>query len=356
VTGVLLRVLSPLMLLLLSTYPALAVDGYISVLLYHRFDEPQYPSTNIQVEQFRQQLALLRDGGYRVISAAEFCSLIDTATVFPERTVLITIDDSHRSVFTGAYPVLREAGLPFAVFANVSALYSDSAAHMNWEMLEEMAANGAEVGNHSYYHPHIGRPRAGQDSTGYAQWVQRDLRRARDALRDHGLGSQMLAFPYGEYNQVVVEAARDLGYRYLFTQDEGAVDQQTSPGSIARVPIVGANMDLERFAYKLSLSPLHVDGVEPRGGFLAQNPPGAFALRLREPERYRPGVVNMFISEWGRVPAVYRPEDGWISFSPDSALTRPCNRVIVTARERGSGAYSMFSRLHVLPLAQLLRP
>ena len=327
--------------------------GFVTVLLYHRFDQPEYPTTNTQVELFRQQLEHLKREGYRVLSIEEFRRLIDAKETFPSKAVLITIDDSHRSIYENAFPVLQEFGYPFVLFTNVSPLYSDLEEHMTWEMVEKMHRAGATIGSHSYFHPRMGRPQKGQSAEEYATWVRRDLRRAQEALSDHGIENDLLAFPFGEYNRTVIEEAEKVGYGLMFTQDEGAVDERTLPTLIPRVAIVGANMTMERFAFKLSLAPLHTSEVVPGWGFMERNPPSVFSLRLEEPERYDPGVVNMFVSELGRVEATYDPKTGRMSFQPEQPLSRSLSRPIVTARERDSGHFSMFSRLYMRPFAEL---
>jgi len=339
--------------LLLATAVCAERPGYVTVLLYHRFDEPQYPTTNTQVKVFREQLNYLSSEGYQVLSAEEFRNLLEAGEPFPHKAVLITIDDSYRSIYDNAFPVLQEFGYPFVMFTNVSPLYSDLPGFMTWEMVEEMHRAGATIGSHTYYHPRIGRPEKGQNKEAYAAWVRKDLQRAQKALRDHGLGSDLLAFPYGEYNQVVIAVAKELGYKQLFTQDEGGVDEQTDLLLIPRVAIVGANMSMERFIFKLNLAPLHVVDATPDGGFLKENPPAEFALRLKDPERYRPGGVNAFISEWDRVEAEYEGKTGRLVFRPETPLSRPFNRLIVTARERESGHFSMFSRLYFRPFDEL---
>ena len=41
-------------------------DDSAVVFMYHRFGEDRYPSTNIRVDQFRQQMDYLSDGGFTV--------------------------------------------------------------------------------------------------------------------------------------------------------------------------------------------------------------------------------------------------------------------------------------------------
>ena len=112
-------------------------------------------------------------------------------------------------------------------------------------------------------------------------------------------------------------------------------------------------MSLERFAFKLNLAPLHVADVQPKAISLNVSSPEKLSLRLLDPPRYRPGIINMFLSEWDRVDPVYDAKTGVLSFHPDLPLTRPMNRLIVTAKEREGGHFSMFSRLYFRPYPEL---
>jgi peptidoglycan/xylan/chitin deacetylase (PgdA/CDA1 family) len=327
--------------------------GYVTVLLYHRFGESKYPTTNISPEKFREQLQYLRDEQYRVLSMDEFRTLLENKEPFPQKSVLITIDDAYRSIYENAFPLLMEFAYPFTLFANTSPLYSSSSGFMTWEMLEEMRAAGVTIGNHSHFHPRLGRPQEGQTREEYAAWVRKDLLKAQRSLSDHGMDSDLLAYPYGEYNETVLAVARELGFALMFAQDEGGVDEWTDAERIPRVAIVGADLDMERFVFKLNLAPLHVVDLAPQAIDLEQNPPASFSLRLAEPQRYRPGIINMFLSEWGRLEAQYDAATGVLSHSNSDTLMRPMNRLIVTAREKDGGHFSMFSRLYFRPFVEL---
>lgn len=343
------------LILLLFTAGGIQAErpGYTTVLLYHRFGESAYSSTNISVEKFRQQMQYLRDNGYRVLSMEAFRQLIALGQPFPQKTVLITIDDAYRSIYERAFPILKEFNYPFTVFADASRLYTNSPGALTWAMLKEMRDWGATIANHSFYHPRIGRPQEGQTREEYAAWVRRDLQKAQQALADHDMASDLLAYPYGEYNEIVEEVSRDLGFALMFAQDEGAVDKYTNPQRIPRFAIVGKNLDMDRFVFKLNTAPLHVAEVVPSAVEFQKNPPGRFSLRLLAPERYRPGVVNMFISEMGRVEAEYDRHMGVFSYRCTTAFKRPMNRLIITAREKESGHFSMFSRLFFRPFEEL---
>ncbi len=96
-------------------------------------------------------------------------------------------------------------------------------------------------------------------------------------------------------------------------------------------------MSLERFAFKLNLAPLHVADVQPKAISLNVSSPEKLSLRLLDPTRYRPGIINMFLSEWDRFDAVYDAKIGVLSYRLDRPLTRPMNRLSVAAKEREGG-------------------
>ena len=88
---------------------------------------------------------------------------------------------------------------------------------MTWEMLQEIRDWGATIGNHSHFHPHIGQPEQGQSRKEYAAWMRKDLTRAQRAFTDRGIAADILAYPFGEYNEMVIRIADELGFELMFT-------------------------------------------------------------------------------------------------------------------------------------------
>ena len=74
----------PVLLLYLFVSPSIAftkqkmndnkLPSGVTVLIYHRFGEDRYPSTNVSVDRFREQMAYLKDNNYQVIPLS---SLVD---------------------------------------------------------------------------------------------------------------------------------------------------------------------------------------------------------------------------------------------------------------------------------------
>ena len=60
-----------------------------------------------------------------------------------------------------------------------------------------------------------------------------------------------------------------------------------------------------------------------------------------------------FFSEVGQLNISYNGKTGEIKSVVESPVERPLNRLIITAREKNSSHFSMFSRLYVRPLVEL---
>ena len=70
--------------------------GLISI-MYHRFDESKYPSTNIQMDVFKKQLDIITSEGIKFIHPKNFKkSLYENKK---DRKILFTVDDGLLSFY-----------------------------------------------------------------------------------------------------------------------------------------------------------------------------------------------------------------------------------------------------------------
>ena len=74
--------------------------------MYHRFDENKYPSTNIQLDIFKEQLKIIKNENIKFIHPKNFKE--DLSKNKTERKILLTIDDGLLSFYKNAWPILRE--------------------------------------------------------------------------------------------------------------------------------------------------------------------------------------------------------------------------------------------------------
>ena len=92
--------------------------NYVSVIMYHRFGDSRYPSTNITKEQFEKHIKEITKPKYNVIDIKKALEAIKEEELTKDRSIVITIDDAYSSVFDYAWPILKKHNLPFTLFVS----------------------------------------------------------------------------------------------------------------------------------------------------------------------------------------------------------------------------------------------
>ena len=73
--------------------------------MYHRFGESKYPSTNIQLDIFEEQLKIIQNEGIKFIHPQNFEeNLLNNKK---QRKILFTVDDGLLSFYKNAWPILK---------------------------------------------------------------------------------------------------------------------------------------------------------------------------------------------------------------------------------------------------------
>ena len=143
-----------------------------TVLIYHRFGEDKYPSTNIDTGRFREQLEYLKTHNYNIIPLWKLVDSLHQGSGLPARSVVITIDDGYRSVYEKAWPLLKEYGYPFTVFLYAKATENKHWNYLTWDQVREMKAAGVDFQDHGFAHEHMAFRPPGMNMAGYKDWNQ----------------------------------------------------------------------------------------------------------------------------------------------------------------------------------------
>ena len=72
-------------------------DKGILSIMYHRFDEIKYPSTNIRMEVFRKHMDIISKKNYSYLNPKEFDKKFSERKI--KKKILITIDDGFSSFY-----------------------------------------------------------------------------------------------------------------------------------------------------------------------------------------------------------------------------------------------------------------
>ena len=79
--------------------------GIIS-LMYHRFEENKYPSTNIRMNDFKEHLKIIEENNITFINPKNF--EYELKNNKSKRKILLTIDDGFSSFYKNAWPILKK--------------------------------------------------------------------------------------------------------------------------------------------------------------------------------------------------------------------------------------------------------
>ena len=109
--------------------------------MYHRFNENKYPSTNIRMEIFKEQMRLIKDLGYGFYDPQIFID--DFKKPKKEKKILITIDDAFSSFYNNAWPFLKKKKIPFILFVSTEAV--GKFGYMNWNQIKEIEKEKLEI-------------------------------------------------------------------------------------------------------------------------------------------------------------------------------------------------------------------
>ena len=97
-----------LVLCTLGCATAVLAAPELRILLYHRVGDDRYPTTNVPIDGFRQQMQYLADEGYTVVFTREVETFLLEGKALPDKAVAIQFDDGFRTVYDNAFPILKE--------------------------------------------------------------------------------------------------------------------------------------------------------------------------------------------------------------------------------------------------------
>jgi peptidoglycan/xylan/chitin deacetylase (PgdA/CDA1 family) len=206
-----------------------------SILVYHRFSPAVSDTMTVRTTTLRSHLEYLRSHGYTVIPLRTLVSALQhPETMLPERSVVITVDDGHRSVFTELLPLARELEVPVTLFIYPSAI-SNAPYAMTWTQLEELHDTGLfDIQSHTYWHPNFQVERRRLAPAAYQRFVTQQLELPRTILRKRlGVDADLLAWPFGIHDEALEAAARSCGYVAGFTLDRRLVVRGDRPRLLA---------------------------------------------------------------------------------------------------------------------------
>jgi peptidoglycan/xylan/chitin deacetylase (PgdA/CDA1 family) len=334
--------------------PAVETDPTrVSILGYHDFSE-DLPETEMRMKtsKFRKQMEAIRQLGLPVITLQDFMDWKQNGKEIPESSLLITLDDGWKSVYTDAFPILREFGYPFTLYLYKNYVDGGGKA-LTTPMIREMIAAGASIGSHSVSHPYpatVKREQA-KGPQKYDAYLRKEIGASKVFLESRFKTPILTyAYPGGFLTGEMHPLLEEFGYSHAFTVQPAKVTRDMPNDQLPRYMILGTRDLVFELATTFRDPSAPTAASAPSGtitGMIQSTPhpvqpePGAI-VNSRTPEitvdltnvsDIDPASLIMRVSGFGDVPATFNPETKLLTWTSNRKLRHPTCQVTVTWKD-----------------------
>jgi len=219
---------------------------YSQVLTYHRVTSHRLDGDpmSVSLNDFRNHIQYLREGGYNIISMDELSNKLRTCSL-SSRDVVITFDDGYEDNYIELLPLIQELSVPVTLFTNTA--YFNKIAFFEWnqnldqkarfisqESLQKISsASLVTIGGHAHSH------KALKKSIDNSYEVLENLR----LLKLLDIKPAYFAYPYGRKLDVCKSAIKLVSkhYRLAFSNMPGVICRFSNMYFLPRYNITNSN-------------------------------------------------------------------------------------------------------------------
>ena len=243
--------------------------------MYHRFDENKYPSTNIKMEVFVEQIEMIKNANYEFYDIQEFIDNFNQPK--NKKKILITIDDAFSSFYEIAWPFLKENRIPFILFVSTEPVGNKG--YMTWDQIREIEQESyGYIGHHSHTHDYL-IEKSEEDFI-------KDIEIASKIfLKELGYVPNLFSYPFGEYSKFMKDYISE-NFSFAFGQHSGVIDLNKDKYELPRFPINENYGELDRFKSIINFFPLEFKNLIPEEKKLSnKNNPPEFEVEFFENQK-----------------------------------------------------------------------
>lgn len=218
----------------------------IPVLLYHDLSDAFRDDYTVSPRQFAAQMEWLYEEGYRPLFFREIESLEGKGF---EKPILITFDDGYASFVDYAFPFLQT--YQFKATINFIGKHTGRFIHLggnrptlSWEEYRYLLKSGlVDLGCHTYNLHFKGGVVSVSESA-----FREDLQLFQEEVQNRiGRKLEIMAWPYGIFNDKSIRIAREMGFRYFLTSTEGFFKKGSK---VEVIPRLNINYRLDLISFK----------------------------------------------------------------------------------------------------------
>ena len=301
-----------------QTEPAL-----IPVLTYHRILPEASSIFDYTPEQLEEHLRYFKEHGYTPITALEMVEMLATPERLPEKPVVLTFDDGHKSHYTIVFTLLKKYGYRATFFVYTDEIAEESERQLTWDELRTMGREGMDIQCHTKSHPFLTRARQNESQAAYLERLQREIHGSKVILEEKlGRKVELLAYPYGWFNQTVETLAVQAGYRGVFTVNWGVNSVTDNPLRFKR-RVMENTMSLEDLNQILTAKPLPIEIIQPEDAARIGQVP-VIKFRTTDPRIDRVEVKVRSVTE-----QITKEQDGFFTWSGLESLPPGYHMIVI---------------------------
>jgi len=328
---------------------AKTVASSVIVLGFHQFSPPGVRSKNMYnmpQDVFESEMKYLKDNNYHVVPLSDVVRFAKGEISLPPDSVAVTIDDGYKSSINYAAPVLKKYGFPWTFFVYPAFITrTEGKGAASWPDLVELQREGVDIECHSMTHPNLKLHK--QKVKGvwhnftpeeYAAWLNNETAGSKAELEQKmGKPITCFAYPYGEYNTQVEDAAIAAGYEAIFTVADNPVHWTTSLHSIGRYTMT--TDVLRNFPAYLRQGALGLDAADPAPGTTTSDPRPVITATLGYAGKLDPKSIETQVRDFGDVRHDFDPETNTLRLYLPRDLIAPVVLVNIRVKDAATGQY-----------------
>ena len=263
-------------------------EGVLSI-MYHRFNESKYPSTNIMMEIFDQHMRLIKNSKFSFFHPNQFVEEFNIPK--KDKKILLTIDDAFTSFYEEAWPYLKMNKIPFILFVSTEAI--GKSGYMNWNQIKEIEKSGLGIiGHHSHSHEYL-------IDVSIDEFIK-DIEVANKIfLNNLGYIPSLFSYPFGEYSKLMKDYVSK-NFELSFGQHSGVIDVNKEKFELPRFPINEKYGEIKRFKSIINYFPLEYKSLIPEEKELGnKNNPPIFRVEFFQDQKNIDNI-NCYSNEGGK--------------------------------------------------------
>ena len=207
----------------------------VPILCYHQLRDYKPSDSKIARDYivppavFREQMQTLADSGYTTILPDQLYNYLAGGASIPEKSVMISFDDTDLEQFTVGNEELKKHGFKGVYFIMTVSLGRPR--YMSKDQVKQLADEGNLIASHTWDHHNV-KKYAGED------WVTQIEKPSKQLEAISGKPVYYFAYPFGLWNKEAIPELKKRGIKAAFQLSEKR-DESDPLYTIRRIIITG---------------------------------------------------------------------------------------------------------------------